>query len=634
MRWIATPEKDTATATLEKRLWDAADQFRANSGLKAQEYSGPILGLIFLRFAEVRFAAQRAKLEKAGASSRRGSRVDEPAAYHAEGVLYLAAEARFDYLLTLPEAADIGAKVNAAMRDIEKHNPQLAGVLPKTYNLFTSTLLKELLKKVSEIPASVDYDAFGRIYEYFLGEFARTEGQKGGEFYTPSSIVTLLAEIIEPFHGRILDPACGSGGMFVQSARFVAEHQKNPAAELAICGVEKTDETGRLCRLNLAVHGLEGDIRHGGNVNSYYDDPHAATGQFDFVLANPPFNVNAVDKERLKDMVGAGRRFPFGLPRTDNANYLWIQLFYSALNAKGRAGFVMANSASDARASEQEIRQKLIESRAVDVMVAVGPNMFYTVTLPCTLWFFDKGKAKTPRADTVLFIDARHIYRQVDRAHRDWTPAQIGFLANLVRLYRGEALDFTLGGDEAEAKLKEVFGKKPKYADVPGLCRAATLKEIEAQGWSLNPGRYVGVAPGEAVSDEDFKEQLETLNEELETLNAQARELEQTIAAQRGGDSGGVTMAMASRDDWTTRRIARRHVSKAAHSTQRGCPSLRANAISCSTATLTSTERSAHSRRRHAAAHANRARSRRHGDRVCMTTSERPSANVAMIPQR
>jgi type I restriction enzyme M protein len=538
LHWIAPAEKDAAATSLEKRLWDAADQFRANSGLKAQEYSGPLLGLIFLRFAEVRFIALRAKLEKAGASSRRGSRVDEPAAYHAEGVLYLAPEARFDHLLTLPEAADIGAKVNAAMREIEKHNSQLAGVLPKTYNLFTGTLLKDLLKKVSEIPASVDFDAFGRIYEYFLGEFARTEGQKGGEFYTPASIVRLLAEIIEPFHGRILDPACGSGGMFVQSARFVAEHHKNPAAELSICGVEKTDETGRLARLNLAVHGLEGDIRHGGNVNSYYDDPHTATGSFDFVLANPPFNVNAVDKERLKDMVGPGRRFAFGLPRTDNANYLWIQLFHSALNAKGRAGFVMANSASDARSSEQEIRQRLIESCAVDVMVAVGPNMFYTVTLPCTLWFLDKGKAKTTRADTVLFIDARHIYRQVDRAHREWTPAQISFIANLVRLYRGETIDRTVGGDETEAKLKEVFGKKPKYADIPGLCRAATLKDIEAQGWSLNPGRYVGVAPGEAVSDEDFKEQLETLNEELEVLNAQARELEQTIAANVAGILG------------------------------------------------------------------------------------------------
>lgn len=538
MHWIAPAAKDTAIATLEKRLWDAADQFRANSGLKPQEYSGPILGLIFLRFAEVRFATQRAKLEAAGASSRRGSRVDEPAAYDADGILYLAPEARFEALLNLPESADIGAKVNGAMRLIEQHNLQLASVLPKTYNLFTSTLLKELLKKMSEIPASVDFDAFGRIYEYFLGEFAMKEGQGGGEFYTPSSIVKLLTEIIEPFHGRILDPACGSGGMFVQSARFVAEHQKNPAAELAICGVEKTDETGRLCRLNLAVHGLEGDIRHGGNVNSYYDDPHTATGRFDFVLANPPFNVNAVDKERLADMVGAGRRFPFGLPRTDNANYLWIQLFYSSLNARGRAGFVMANSASDARASEQDLRQKLIEARAVDVMVAVGPNMFYTVTLPCTLWFLDKGKAKTKRADTVLFIDARHIYRQIDRAHRDWTPAQIGFIANLVRLYRGEALDLIVGDGETAAKLKEVFGDSPAYADVPGLCRAATLAEIEAQGWSLNPGRYVGVAPGEEVSDEDFKEQLETLNEELESLNAQARELEQTIASNVAGILG------------------------------------------------------------------------------------------------
>lgn len=530
MHWVAPSEKDLANESLEKRLWDAADQFRANSGLKAQEYSSPILGLIFLRFAEVRFSARRAVLEKASASSRRGSRVDEPSAYHSEGDLYLAPNARFEFLLTLPEGSNVGEKVNDAMRDIEKHNEHLAGVLPKTYNLFTSTLLKELLKKISEIPASLDYDAFGRIYEYFLGEFAMSEGQGGGEFYTPSSIVRLLTEVIEPYHGRILDPACGSGGMFVSSARFLAAHKNDPSSELSICGVEKTDDTGRLCKLNLAVHGLEGDIKHGGQINSYYDDPHDATGRFDFVLANPPFNVNAVDKERLKDEVGPGRRFPFGLPRTDNANTLWIQLFYSALNAQGRAGFVMANSASDARSSEQDIRQKLIESRAVDVMVAVGPNMFYTVTLPCTLWFFDKGKTKTPRADTVLFIDARHIYRQVDRAHRDWTPAQIGFIANLVRLYRGEAMDFTLGGDDAETKLKEVFGTKPKFADVPGLCRAATLKEIEAQGWSLNPGRYVGVAPGEVTSDEDFKEQLETLNEEFEVLNAQARELEATIA--------------------------------------------------------------------------------------------------------
>jgi type I restriction enzyme M protein len=531
MQWIAPSEKDTASETLEKRLWAAADQFRANSGLKSQEYSAPVLGLIFLRFAEVRFAAQRAKLEKASSSSRRGSRLDEPAAYHAEGILYLPAEARFDYLLNLPEAQNIGAKINAAMRDIEKQNAQLAGVLPKTYNLFTSTLLKELLKKVSEIPASLDYDAFGRIYEYFLGEFAMSEGQGGGEFYTPVSIVRLLTEIIEPYHGKILDPACGSGGMFVSSARFVAEHKKNPAAELSIHGVEKTDETGRLCRLNLAVHGLEGDIRHGGQINSYYDDPHTSVGSFDFLLANPPFNVNAVDKERLKDSVGPTRRFPFGMPSTDNANYLWIQMFYSALNKKGRAGFVMANSASDARSSEQELRKQLIECRAVDAIVAVGPNMFYTVTLPVTLWFLDRGKSESDRADKVLFLDARHIYRQVDRAHRDWTQAQLGFIANLVRLYRGEEIDFTFGGAAAKTKIGEVFGKKAKYADVPGLCKVATVKAIETQGWSLNPGRYVGVAAGEVLSDEDFKETLGALSEELEQLESHARTLEKTIAA-------------------------------------------------------------------------------------------------------
>jgi type I restriction enzyme M protein len=457
-------------------------------------------------------------------------------------------------LLNLPEGENVGKEINEAIADIEKHNPHLAGVLPRTYQIFNSTLLKQLLKKVSEIPETLEYDAFGRIYEYFLGEFARTEGQKGGEFFTPSSIVRLIVQILEPYHGRVLDPACGSGGMFVQSARFVQEHRKNPSAELALHGQERVGATVALSRMNLAVHGLEGDIRE---ANSYYEDEHDSTGNFDFVLANPPFNVNAVDKDRLKDAVGKNRRYPFGLPRTDNGNYLWIQLFYSALNKKGRAGFVMANSASDARASEQEIRKKLIESHAVDVMVAVGPNMFYTVTLPCTLWFLDNGKQNLPPRplgegrgeghgaryrDTVLFIDARHISRQVDRAHRDWTNPQIGFLANIVRLYRAEDLDFTLGGEDAQVKVAEIFSPslakvgegrgegKPKYRDVPGLCKVASLKEIEAQGWSLNPGRYVGVAPGEAVTDEDFKEQLEELNEELEKLNAHARELEEIIA--------------------------------------------------------------------------------------------------------
>jgi type I restriction enzyme M protein len=503
MRWIAPASKDTTTATLEKKLWAAADELRANSGLKLAQYHQPILGLIFLRFAD---------------------------------------EARFGKLLEYPAGGkngrSLGQAVDDAMRAIERENPQLSGVLPKTYRAFNARPLKELLKAFSTIPVDLEGDAFGKIYEYFLAEFALAEGQDGGEFYTPTAIVRLLVEILEPFQGRVLDPACGSGGMFVQSARFVAEHHKNSSSELSIHGVEKVDETGRLCRMNLAVHGLEGDIRHGGEINSYYDDPHNLVGRFDFVLANPPFNVNNVDKERIRDAVGAGRCFPFGVPKVDNANYLWIQLFYSALNATGRAGFVMANSASDARGSEQELRKQLIQARAVDVMVSVGPSMFYTVTLPCTLWFLDRGKPKE-RRDKVLLLDARTIYRQVGRAHRDWTAGQIGFLANVVRLYRGEQVDLTYGGEEAREKLREVFGKKPKYADIPGLCKVASIQEIgEEQGWSLNPGRYVGVAPGEEVSDEDFKAQFESLNEELEKLTAEARSLEMTIAKNAAGILG------------------------------------------------------------------------------------------------
>jgi type I restriction enzyme M protein len=527
MQWIAPSEKDSANDLLEKRLWDAADQLRANSGLNPQQYSGPVLGLIFLRFAEVRFAKRRTELEKEASSGRRGSRVHNANAYTAEGIIYLAPDARFDFLLSLPEGANIGSKVNDAMAALERDNPQLAGVLPKTYQIFTSTLLKQLLKRVSEIPASLDYDAFGRIYEYFLGEFARTEGQKGGEFFTPASIVRFIVEVLEPYHGAVFDPAAGSGGMFVQSARFVSEHKKDPTRELSIHGQEKVGTTVSLSRMNLAMHGLEGDVRE---ANSYYDDPHESTGRFDFVLANPPFNVNAVDKERLEGDVGKGRRFPFGLPRVDNANYLWIQLFYSSLGKKGRAGFVMANAAADARGSEMEIRKQLIKANVVDVIVAVGEKMFYTVTLPCTLWFLDKGKAEPVRHGKVLFLDARRIYRQVDRAHRDWTPSQIRFLANVVRLYRGEPPDYTLGGDETKRKIEEVFGKKPRYADVAGLCKAAATEQIEAKRWSLNPGIYVGVAPGESISDDDFRAQFESLNSELEALNAQAHRLEKTIA--------------------------------------------------------------------------------------------------------
>ena len=501
---------------LENRLWDAADEMRANSKLKASEYSIPVLGIIFLRYADVKFSEAEKQIGEQGGGRRRSTGDKER--YQAMGVLYLPEAARFGNLLKLPEGEKIGGAINDAMRAIEQENPDLKDVLPKTYNRLENATLVELLKLMGSIPMDIEGDAFGKIYEYFLGKFAMTEGQKGGEFYTPTSIVKLIVEIIEPFHGRIFDPACGSGGMFVQSARFVQEHKKNPAAKISVYGQERVAETVRLGKMNLAVHGLAGDIRQG---NTYYEDLHNCLGKFDFVMANPPFNVDRVDKERLKD----DSRFPFGMPRADNANYLWIQNFYSALSAAGRAGFVMANSASDARASELEIRKRLIKAKAVDVMVTVGPNFFYTVTLPCTLWFIDRGKRGTGREDTVLFIDARHIYRQIDPAHRDFELWQIEFLANIVRLYRDEVLE---DRHESSGMLTERF-PAGSYQDVPGLCKMATINEIEDQGWSLNPGRYVGVGVREE-EDFDFSERLGELNEELEVLNCEARELEEAIS--------------------------------------------------------------------------------------------------------
>ncbi len=452
---------------IEKKLWESADQLRANSNLRSSEYSIPVLGLIFLRFADQRFSRVEQEL-KANIPVDSRYTIDK-SDYQARGIMYLPPQARFSYLLNLPEGENIGRAINDAMKAIEAENEELRDVLPKTYLRLNNSTLFALLKTFSEIPMDIEGDVFGKIYEYFLGKFAMSEGQLGGEFFTPTSIVKLIVAIIEPFHGRIFDPACGSGGMFVQSARFVLNHQQNPSTEISIYGQEKIAETLRLCRLNLAVHGLSGDIRQ---ANSYYENVHNCRGRFDFVMANPPFNVDGVDKEKVKD----DPRYPFGMPRTDNANYLWIQEFYSALNEHGRAGFVMANSASDARASEMEIRRKLIEAHAVDVMVSIGSNFFYTVTLPCTLWFLDKGKRNTERRDKVLFIDARHIYKQIDRAHREFTPDQLEFLSNIVRLYRDEAIETTNG---SAVQMQEAF-PNGTYADVPGLCRMATLEEIEA----------------------------------------------------------------------------------------------------------------------------------------------------------
>jgi type I restriction enzyme M protein len=499
-------------AELESRLWDAADELRANSGLKSSEYASPVLGLIFLRFADARFEAARERVEAKGSSRR----TIGPSDYQAEGLIYLARQARFGALLNLPEGSNLGKAVNEAMKVVEEYNADLKGILPRSYTAIPNDTIASLLRHISSYTKDLEGDAFGLIYEYFLAKFALAEGQGAGEFFTPMSIVRLIVEILEPFHGRIFDPACGSGGMFVHSAHFVERHRRSPGEELSVFGQEKTGDTVKLAKMNLAVHGLSGEILEG---NSYYQDPFGGLGHFDFVMANPPFNVDRIDKAKLVD----DKRFP-DLPKADNGNYIWIQLFASSLNETGRAGFVMANSASDARHSEGDIRRKLIEDGLVDVMVAVGPNFFYSVTLPITLWFLDRGKQETPRADQVLFLDARQVFRQVDRAHRDFTEEQIEFLAGVVRLYRGEELDLA---DGENGLLSERF-PDGAYTDVKGLCKVATIEEIESQGWSLNPGRYVGTEV-EELDDEVFEEKLAASHAELRALGVRARELEDGV---------------------------------------------------------------------------------------------------------
>lgn len=496
-------------------LWKAADEMRANSTLGPNEYRGPVLGLIFLAYAEHRFLEVQPELV-AKATARNPV---TPAKYKAQSVLYVPEEAQLSHLVELPENVDLGEAVDAAMTAIERHNPELDGVLPRGYRRLEKDTLVALLRLFSPLPRNLSGDAFGLIYEDFLSNFAMAEGKLGGEFFTPYSIVRLIVEIIEPFHGRVYDPACGSGGMFVQCAKFVERHQGSALKDLSVVGQEQKEVTVPLAKMNLALHGLESDIRLG---NSYYTDPHHSVGAFDFVMANPPFNVNGIDKDKL---VGDDR-FPWGIPKSDNGNYLWIQMFHSTLTDTGRAGFVMANSAGDAGHSERDIRQRLIESKSVDVMVAIGSNFFYTVTLPVTLWFLDKGKAGTDREDTVLFIDARNQYRQIDRAHRDFLPEQIELLANIVRLYRGDGIE---GADGSADLIAEHF-PDGAYADVPGLCKVATLDEIQAQGWSLNPGRYTGTA---AVEDDgiDFAEKLAALHAEFTELSAKAGALRARVDA-------------------------------------------------------------------------------------------------------
>lgn len=658
---------------LEKTLWQTADTLRANSDLKSSEYSTPVLGLIFLKFADNKYSRYEAEIQ-AEFEKLKGTRREKP--IHEIAVekcgFYLPQEARYDYLLNLPEKENIAKAIKYAMVLIEKFKPELKDTLPQDeyFRLVRKpeykTIPKQLLKNFADIPKDATGDMFGQIYEYFLGEFALSEGQGGGEFFTPRSVVRLMVEIIEPHDGTVFDPACGSGGMFVQSAQFIEERKSEKEnTNLFVYGQEKTLETVKLAKMNIAVNGLRGEIKQ---ANTYYEDVFGSFEKFDYVLANPPFNVDDVN---LKKVEGDKRFNTYGIPRnkTDakkkdkgavtvpNGNYLWINLFATSLKKnKGRAALVMANSASDARHSEADIRKTLVENNLIYGMLTLPSNMFYTVTLPATLWFFDRAK----KDNKILFIDARNIFTQIDRAHREFSDEQIKDIAVISRLHRGNGQDFTelvheyfekgfeklsqnrpalsqvakkvteflksyngkelpdfdkalVSVDKFEAEfaeyqketkpseagkanknqrtlnesvqpfftalhelLKEVDKKvrhiekehgagrdikalkteleelhkkvkdteyffshvswlqerfpEAKYEDVTGLCKLASMDEIKEQEYSLNPGRYVGVVIEEdGKTEEEFIEEMLSMNDELAKLNADVKELERVI---------------------------------------------------------------------------------------------------------
>ena len=653
---------------LEAELWESADLLRAGSKLTSNQYCMPVLGLIFLRYAYSRFKLVEAEILRNRPS--RGGRVlpVEASDFAAKSALFLPKEAQYDYLVNLP--ANIGAAglvsrdghpmnslgevVNNAMALVEEQSEQLTGVLPKDYTIFSDELLSELLRIFNNSALDdVGGDVIGRIYEYFLNKFAKNIASDDGVFFTPKSLVKMIVNILEPKSGVLLDPACGSGGMFVQTGDFVNQSGMSANTAMTFYGQEKVEYNAQLCLMNMAVHGLTGVIKSGDEANSFYHDAHNLAGCCDYVMANLPFNVDKVKSEACES---AGR-LPFGLPAVNkqkevgNANYLWISYFYAYLNETGRAGFVMASSATDSQSKDKDIRRALVESGHVDVMVSVGNNFFYTKSLPCSLWFFDKGKDAS-RLDKVLFIDARNYYTVVDRTLNEWTEWQLKNLNAIVWLYRGEsekyaalleeyeqaireswddAIEFVqvlcdelpdaqkqvLQAEIVEAKsysfsreqfvkdltyvsalqkmsdgaegfalkaadamskemraelakahgyktyrdyekrleilaglaaqkiedcgsilkeavwLFEKFGEG-EYRDIPGLCKVAERSEIEAKGWSLTPGAYVGVAP---VEDDgvDFKQRMAEIHAELISLQAQSNELMETISKNMEG---------------------------------------------------------------------------------------------------
>lgn len=593
---------------LEADLWESADLLRAGSKLTSNQYCMPVLGLLFLRYAYSRFKMVEAEILKTRPVRNGRQMPVEASDFAAKSALYLPKEAQYEYLVNLPEnivsagiknAAgqpmnSLGEVVNNAMELVEAQSEQLTGVLPKSYTDFSDELLSELIRIFNNNALDeVGGDVIGRIYEYFLNKFAKNIASDDGVFFTPKSLVKMIVNILEPKSGVLLDPACGSGGMFVQTGDFVNEAGLQANSSMTFYGQEKVEYNAQLCLMNMVVHGLTGVIKSGDEANSFYHDAHNLEGCCNYVMANPPFNVDKVKSESAQS---AGR-LPFGLPGVNaktkeigNGNYLWISYFYAYLNETGRAGFVMASSATDSQGKDKDIRESLVKTGHVDAMISVGNNFFYTKSLPCSLWFFDKAKNENIQ-DKVLFIDARNYYTVVDRTLNEWSEWQLKNMNAIVWLYRGEVDKYVallneyktvLGSDKPfaeqvhelseraktlrqEAKkavdaadkrdkkktqseydeqmaeimdqltvakeanwLYEKFGKGT-YTDVLGLCKVATIAEIEEKGWSLTPGAYVGVAP---VEDDgvDFEERMAEIHRELLSLQAESNDLMDAIS--------------------------------------------------------------------------------------------------------
>ena len=567
---------DKELKKLKDDLWHSADILRAGAHLAANKYGQPILGLIFLRYADILYKQHKAEIE-AEYNKRKGTRTEKSMKEISVEIcgFYLPPEAYYDYINDAPDDANKATLVKKAMEAIEANNEKMDGVLPKeVYGALVPEEEPDLLSKIvrvfKDIPENISVDLFGEIYEFFLGSFALQEGKDGGTFYTPATVVRYMVEVLQPTSGdkMFLDPACGSGGMFVQAARYMHRHNASTSdmMKFRCYGVEKEPDTVKLAKMNLLLNNVRGDITE---ANSFYSDPYNAVGRFDYVMANPPFNVDEVVYERVKD---DARFNTYGIPKNKtkagkkdsdkketvpNANYLWISYFASALNEHGKAALVMANSASDAGNSEYEIRKKMIEEGIISQMVTLPSNMFSSVTLPATLWFFDKAKAHSEKKNEILFIDARNVFTQVDRAHRKFSDEQIKNLGIISRLYEGDTAAYTNlveeyktalanapeTSDDKEIKPKSYYQSQidwlnerfpdGKYNDVIGLCKVAKLKGEDGiidQDYSLNAGRYVGVViEDDGMTAEEFKAEMLSLNEELLKLNDEAQRLETEI---------------------------------------------------------------------------------------------------------